>query len=177
MYVRYLNPVNLFSFIVATTTYLMNKKKLYAVSFVLLAAIFIAATNNHTTIWKEYTNAENVIGCAPDAGDNISAGADGKFINVLPGWGDHAYSISTASDSTQIYFNQGLSMYYSYHQREAVASFKEAARFDSTCAMAYWGQALAMGPPYNGGYSYKMNEDVPDVIQMMNQSAARCSAK
>jgi hypothetical protein len=42
-------------------------------------------------------------------------------------------------------------MYYSYHFVEAIASFKEAAKFDSTCAVLYWGQALAMGPDYNFG--------------------------
>jgi tetratricopeptide (TPR) repeat protein len=155
----------------------MNQQKLIAASFVLLAAIFIAATNNHTTTWKEYINTEDIIGCAPGSDDNIYAGADGKFINVLPGWGNHAYAISTTNDSAQIYFNQGLSMYYSYHSREAVASFKEAARFDSSCAMVYWGQALAMGPSYNGGYLYKFNKNIPDVIAAMNRNAASASVK
>ena len=59
-------------------------------------------------------------------------------------------------------------MYYSYHMREAIASFKEAARFDSSCAMAYWGQALAMGPTYNSGYSYKMSIVVPKALENMN---------
>jgi tetratricopeptide (TPR) repeat protein len=154
----------------------MNQKKVYA-SFMLLAVIFIAATNNHTATRADYISAENIIGCAPDAGDNIYAGASGKFINVLPGWGDHAYTISTASDSAQIYFNQGLSMYYSYHPREAVASFKEAARFDSGCAMIYWGQALAMGPSYNGGYLYKFNKNIPAVTAAMNRNASTASAK
>jgi tetratricopeptide (TPR) repeat protein len=155
----------------------MIQQKLYAVSFISLAAIFIAATDNHTTTTKNYINNWNIIGCAPDAGDNIYAGDDGKFITVLPGCGDHSYAISTASDSAQIYFNQGLRMYYSYHSREAIASFKEAARFDSTCAMVYWGQALAMGPGYNGGYLYKLNKDLPAVIAAMNSNVAIASLK
>ena len=40
-------------------------------------------------------------------------------------------------------------MYYSYHWEEANASFQEAARFDPGSAMAYWGEALALGPGYN----------------------------
>jgi hypothetical protein len=68
-------------------------------------------------------------------------------------------------------------MYYSYHAREAVASFKEATRFDSTAAMLYWGQALAQGPSYNYGYSYKMNKNILAVIQKMNQYAAATSSK
>ena len=107
------------------------------------AAIFFIASTNKTPVTPT-NNAENIVGCSPLNNENIQAGADGKFIRVMPGWGDHAYAISTKSDSAQLYFNQGLSMYYSYHQREAVASFREAARFDSTAAIIYWAQALAL---------------------------------
>jgi len=153
-----------------------TNKLIKAAALVLTAAVFIGATRK-TFHHKNYIQSKDIIGCAPDAGDNIYAGADGKFINVLPGWGNHVYAISTVNDSAQVYFNQGLSMYYSYHQREAVASFKEAARFDSTCAMAYWGQALAMGPAYNGGYLYKFNKNIPAVIAAMNRDIAMASAK
>ncbi|RYF78998.1 MAG: hypothetical protein EON98_15185, partial [Chitinophagaceae bacterium] len=117
-----------------------------------------------------------VIGCAP-VYDDFEAGPNGKFIPIMPGWGQHAYVISTAIDSTQLYFNQGLTMYYSYHSREAVASFREAARFDSTNAMVYWGQALAMGPSYNFGYAYKMRSSVPAILEKMNRYAATASPK
>jgi tetratricopeptide (TPR) repeat protein len=75
-----------------------------------------------------------------------------------------------------MYFNQGLNLYYSYHLTESVASFKEAARFDSTSAMAYWGEALAMGPYYNN-YYYKMPFTVLPVIRKMNRFADAASAK
>src|SRR5215203_7307532 len=120
--------------------------------------------------------ASTVISCGPGTEENDAA-PDGKFITLMPGWGHHSYTVSTTNDSAQVYFNQGLSMYYSYHAREAVASFKEAARFDSTCAMAYWGQALALGPGYNGGFSYKMRPAVPGVLQAMNRYATTASSK
>ena len=116
------------------------------------------------------------IGCAPGA-DDYTADATGKFIQVLPGWGNHSYSISTSIDSAQLYFNQGLTMYYSYHSREAVASFREAARFDSTNAMLYWAQALAMGPSYNFGYAYKMRPAIPAVLEKMNRYAPLATEK
>lgn len=116
------------------------------------------------------------IGCAPGTeGDFVVS--NGKFIPVMPGWGNHAYAITTGSDSAQFYFNQGLTFYYSYHAREAVASFKEAARFDSSCAMAYWGQALALGPTYNFGHAYKMHGSIPAILQAMNRYAKGTSAK
>jgi len=96
----------------------------------------------------------------------VRAARNGKFIPALKGWGDVSYAVTTRVDSAQFYFNQGLGFYYGYHFTEALASFKEAARFDPECAMAYWGQALAMGPFYNT-YVYKMSKDVPPVVEAM----------
>ena len=117
------------------------------------------------------------ISCAPNvAVSGISAAAGGRFAPVFPGWGHYSYPITTGSDSAQLFFNQGLNLYYSYHLTESVASFKEAARFDSSCVMAYWGQALAMGPYYNN-YYYKMPVGVLAVMQQMNRHAGGASAK
>lgn len=154
-----------------------KNKKIIASLFILSTALLIGATSSKTYISKNDVSYENAIGCAPAAGDNIYADANGKFINMLPGHGNHGYTISTISDSAQLYFNQGLSMYYSYHWREALASFREAARFDSTCSMVYWGQALAMGPTYNGGYLYRFNKNIPAAVAAMNRNTATASSK
>lgn len=114
---------------------------------------------------------DNITVCAPVAGGSIRPSASGKFISPLPGWGTYAYKISTADDSAQFYFNQGLNMYYSYHMKESLASFKEASRFDPGSAMTYWGQALAMGPYYNAAHSYKMPAEIHDVLKNMNEKA------
>ncbi|HET7002491.1 MAG TPA: hypothetical protein VFI33_14310 [Puia sp.] len=116
-------------------------------------------------------------GCSPAYSGNSQVGEDGKFITVLPGWGHYGYSISTKNDSAQFYFNQGLNMYYSYHWQEANASFKEAARFDPGSAMAYWGEALALGPGYNFSLHYKMRKEIPAVLLLMNQHAGLASSK
>jgi tetratricopeptide (TPR) repeat protein len=135
--------------------------------------------NSNDTVTRSVQKAEasDAVGCAPVANENVYAGNSGKFISILPGWGNHSYSINTTSDSAQIYFNQGLTMYYGYHFAEAIASFREAAKFDSTCAVLYWGQALAMGPDYNFGYTYKMNTGVPAVVRLMNEHKEQASAK
>ncbi|MEJ7767647.1 MAG: hypothetical protein WKF89_07530 [Chitinophagaceae bacterium] len=113
--------------------------------------------------------------CEP-APVNLNADESGKFISVLPGWGSHSYQVTTTNDSAQFYFNQALNFYFSYHFREALASFKESARFDKSCAMAYWGQALAMGPYFNN-YFYKMNKEVPGVLEQMNHALEATSPK
>jgi tetratricopeptide (TPR) repeat protein len=113
----------------------------------------------------------------PAVSESVRPGKDGKFINILPGWYHRAYFVTTDNDSAQQYFSQGLNMYYSYHMKEAEASFKESSRWDPNLAMAYWGQALAMGPKYNISYSYHMRNEVPGVITRMNQLADGASNK
>ncbi len=146
----------------------------------LLAAGFIAfiANDQHSNPvakWEQ-TKRESALGCAP-VDEDYKFTITGKIIPLLPGWGNHSYAISTNVDSAQLYFDQGLTMYFSYHAREAVASFREAARFDSTNAMLYWAQALSMGPSYNFGYAYKMRPTVPAVLAKMNRYAANAPQK
>jgi tetratricopeptide (TPR) repeat protein len=54
-----------------------------------------------------------------------------------------------ATPEAQLYFDQGLRLTYAFNHEEAVRSFREAERLDSTCAMCAWGQALALGPNIN----------------------------
>lgn len=63
--------------------------------------------------------------------------------------GTHQYRISTQVPAAQAYFNQGLRLYYGFNHAEAIRSFREAQRRDSTCAMCFWGEALAWGPNIN----------------------------
>lgn len=88
----------------------------------------------------------------------IGCGTDWQAIETLmeelemplvQGSGSHQWKISTHHDSAQIYFNQGINMYYSFHIIEAMASFKKAMRFDPDCPMLYWAEALAYGPNIN----------------------------
>jgi tetratricopeptide (TPR) repeat protein len=116
------------------------------------------------------------VSCIPGNGsaadpEDIRPDENGRFAPVFPGWGHHHYAIATTVDSAQFYFDQGLSLYYSYHLREALASFKEVARRDSNCVMAYWGQALASGPNYNTSYFYKAPAGVPAILETMNRHA------
>lgn len=115
--------------------------------------------------------------CGPVYSANSTADENGKFVGVLPGWGSYSFPVTTTVDSSQFYFDQGLNMYYSYHMRESVASFREAARLDPQNAMAYWGQALAMGPYYNAAHSYTKPAEIPEVLARMNEAAAGATNK
>lgn len=115
--------------------------------------------------------------CGSGSEGRIDLMENGKFMIPLPGWGNYSYKISTTSDSAQFYFDQGLTMYYSYHMKEAMASFKEAARLDPTCPMAWWGQALAGGPFYNAAHMYTVPPGMSAVLARMNDLVATASPK
>ena len=85
-------------------------------------------------------------GCRSTGRDGSMGG--GQAI-LFDGLGDHHRKITTASPQAQRYFDQGLTWAFAFNHDEAIRSFKEAARLDPGCAMAYWGIALCNGPHIN----------------------------
>lgn len=63
--------------------------------------------------------------------------------------GNLHFKITTKKERAQEFFNQGLKLSYAFNHAEAHRSFMEAARLDPNAAMAYWGQAFALGPNIN----------------------------
>jgi tetratricopeptide (TPR) repeat protein len=65
--------------------------------------------------------------------------------------GSYTRPIDTAVPLAQAYFDQGMQMVFAFTYPVAIRSFQEAQRQDPSCAMCYWGEALARGPFLNGG--------------------------
>ncbi len=82
-------------------------------------------------------------------GGSSSTTRDGRLSPLLSNLGKLNAPITTRSSDAQKYFNQGLTLVYAFNHAEALRSFQEAARVDTGCAMAYWGQALALSPNIN----------------------------
>src|SRR5580698_8398437 len=74
---------------------------------------------------------------------------DTQTAPLLIGLGHLHHAITTSNPLAQRYFDQGLTLVYAFNHDEAARSFEYAAKLDPTCAMAYWGVALARGPNYN----------------------------
>ena len=68
---------------------------------------------------------------------------------LLSGLGDHSHEITSNEKGVQEYFNQGLILAFAFNHAESVRSFKAAQTLDPSCAMCYWGEALARGPNIN----------------------------
>ena len=86
---------------------------------------------------------------AQEAGDLKSTTTDGRLAPLLKNLGSLHVPITTKNSDTQQFFDQGMRLLYGFNHAEALRSFREAARNDDQCAMAYWGQALALAPNIN----------------------------
>ncbi|NNM34208.1 MAG: tetratricopeptide repeat protein, partial [Gemmatimonadetes bacterium] len=94
--------------------------------------------------------------CLTAAGCGAAGGPDGEVggevadtVPLYANLGDHALDISTDQPEAQAYFNQGLRLQYAFNHAEAVRSYEAALAADPTCAMCWWGIALALGPNVN----------------------------
>jgi len=114
-----------------------------------------AKTNDTETFYDAYaTKVKNTVSCTPDRAAITAMLEESDEINLLPGSGSYVWKIETKSDSAQLYFNQGINMYYGFHIIESIASLKKAAKFDDSNPMIWWAQALAYGPNINDvGYT------------------------
>jgi tetratricopeptide (TPR) repeat protein len=77
------------------------------------------------------------------------AAPDGALAPRLQNLGDHTFPVSTKNAQAQLFINQGLNLAYAFNHAEARRAFREAGRLDPGLAMAYWGQALILGPNIN----------------------------
>src|SRR5688572_27957283 len=94
---------------------------------------------------------------APQAGGHVhyaeppaqQATATGAVAPRLQNLGTHTFPVSTRNRQAQLFINQGLNLAYAFNHAEARRAFREAERLDPELAMAYWGQALVLGPNIN----------------------------
>jgi tetratricopeptide (TPR) repeat protein len=95
------------------------------------------------------------------------------FTNI----GTHNFSITTDSDLAQKYFNQGVIFAYGFNHEEAFRSFKEVARLDTNCAMAYWGMAYVLGPninlPMDAGVVHTAYEAVQKAVSLLDDETQK----
>jgi tetratricopeptide (TPR) repeat protein len=73
----------------------------------------------------------------------------GQLAPRLQNLGRYAFPVTTKSPRAQLFINQGLNLSWAFNHAESGRAFREAARLDPNCAMAYWGQALVLGPNIN----------------------------
>ena len=68
---------------------------------------------------------------------------------LFDGMGNHTHPITAADPNAQRYFDQGLVIDFAFNHAESARSFRAAQTLDPSCAMCFWGEALALGPNIN----------------------------
>jgi len=76
---------------------------------------------------------------------------EADHVDLYANLGDHHLEIATDAEAAQRYFDQGLRLQYAFNHAEAIRAYEEAIRHDPSCAMCWWGIALASGPNINAG--------------------------
>jgi tetratricopeptide (TPR) repeat protein len=105
--------------------------------------------------------------------DTAKASPTGALAPRLQNLGAHSFPVSCTGDGVQAFFNQGVNLSYGFNHAEAGRAFREVARRAPSCAMAYWGQALVLGPNINAPMA---PEDEPKAHELI-QKAVSLSAK
>ena len=113
------------------------------------------------------------LGCSPNL-SNINFNDSANIIPLLKGWGKHRMPVTVTNDSANIYFQQGINMYYGFHIIEALASFEKAVQFDEHFAMAHWGKALAYGPNIND-FGYAASPEALAAVQRATELCGNCT--
>ncbi|MFN5168178.1 MAG: hypothetical protein ACK5DD_01025 [Cyclobacteriaceae bacterium] len=131
-------------------------KRITLAAIVAAAALLVAATANIKSLFQfdeqvRANAAPPVSLCGTPGARTILEWMDttSQMAPLLDNLGSYGMVVSTKNEMAQKFFNQGLNLYYGFNHLEAYRSFKEAVRLDASLAMAYWGQALCLGPNIN----------------------------
>ncbi len=151
-------------------------RQILFISACLLSGILLlsAVKNYHAR------RAAPVVKAAPERFYSWCAGPDRTSLDLLTdstkpmapklaGLGNYHCPVTTKVAEAQEFFDQGLRLYYGFNHLEAYRAFREAARLDPGFAMAYWGQALTLGPNINAPMDAA---DEGKVVEAVNQAIA-----
>ena len=101
-----------------------------------------------------------------DSKDDVqSTAVPGQIAPRLQNLGDHKFPVTTNSARAQLFINQGMMLTYGFNHAEATRSFREAARLDPNCAMAYWGMALVLGSNINMALAPEAEPNAYELVQ------------
>src|SRR5436190_6122719 len=79
--------------------------------------------------------------------------------------GNHKFPVSTKNAQAQLFMNQGLNLSYAFNHAEASRAYREAERLDPNLAIAFWGEALALGPNINAPMDPASEPNALETIQ------------
>ena len=155
------------STILVLTLVVASTLESYAESEAITATQKQQASTGHGGSHKHYAESEMANKPSPD----------GQLAPRLHNLGTHTFPVSTRNPLAQQYINQGLNLAYAFNHAEARRSFREAARLDPELAMAYWGQALVLGPNINAMMEPNEEPQALEIVQQAKSLMANASPR
>ena len=92
---------------------------------------------------------------------------------LVPNGGTYSRPISTKSKMAQKFFDQGLRFAWGFYFPESIASYQQAAIYDPSHPMPYWGMAHAMGPNPNSRYAQMTDDPNGEGFKAIKNALAR----
>ena len=128
----------------------------YSINFIAALLVIMAGLLMAEPLTAAQTNEQD---------DVQSTVVAGQLAPRLQNLGNHKFPVTTNSARAQLFINQGLMLAYGFNHAEAERSFREAARLDPNCAMAYWGMALVQGPNINMAMAPEAEQPAHEAIR------------
>lgn len=104
-----------------------------------------------------------------ESAQTSQASPTGQLAPRLQKLGNHVFPVSTKNKQAQLFMNQGLNLSYAFNHAEAGRAYREAERLDPDLAMAFWGEALALGPNINAPMS---PDNEPKALEAVQKAVA-----
>ena len=82
--------------------------------------------------------------------------------------GEISFSI-TGSDAAASEFHEGMLLLYSFEYEDAAEHFQAAQALDSTCVMAYWGEAMTKNHPL---WQAQYTDEAHEILKRLGQDSA-----
>jgi tetratricopeptide (TPR) repeat protein len=101
----------------------------------------------------------------------------GQIAPRLQKLGSHVFPVSTKNKQAQLFMNQGLNLSYAFNHAEAGRAYREAERLDPKLAIAFWGEALALGPNINAPMSPESEAPALEAIKKADALRANASPR
>lgn len=117
------------------------------VVYFLLYMGLVACKKNSTE--TQQTNAATTIPLCTNGGASSLFLATIGQPSFRTGIGNSHFTITTTNKEAQQWFDQGLNHLHGFWHLEAYRAFQQVIKYDSTCAMGYWGMALCQ-PGFGG---------------------------
>lgn len=96
---------------------------------------------------------------------------------LLSGMGSHNFDISSTDKRANQFFNQAIALTYGFNHLEAGRSYQQVSLLDPNSAIAYWGQALVLGPNINAAMESSAVKPAYDAIVKAKSLKQFASAK